>query len=87
MQEKLDVNQKQKQFGPNKSANLEGTQLTGDHHESPAEEIIEDEELSESIKARKKYRDVAAAAQEAFDAAAYAAAAARAAIELSRSEL
>lgn len=86
MQEKLDVNQKQKQFEPNKSANLEGTQLTGDRHESPAEEIIEDERLFESIKARKKYRDAAAAAQEAFDAAAYAAAAARAAIELSRSE-
>ncbi|XP_059452860.1 uncharacterized protein LOC132183439 [Corylus avellana] len=85
-EEKLDVNQKQKQFEPNKSANLEGTQLTGDRHESPAEEIVEDERLSESIKARKKYRNAAAAAQEAFDAAAYAAAAARAAIELSRSE-
>lgn len=42
--------------------------------------------MSESFKARKKYRDVAAAAQEAFESAAYAAAAARAAVELSRSE-
>jgi hypothetical protein len=50
------------------------------------EEIIEDEKLSESVKARKKYRDAAAAAQEAFKAAEYAAAAARAAVELSRSE-
>jgi hypothetical protein len=71
MQEKLDV----------KSANLEG-----DRHESPAEEIIEDEKLCESIKTRKKYRNAAAAAQEAFNAAAYAAGAARAAVELSRSE-
>ncbi|XP_062150727.1 uncharacterized protein LOC133859354 [Alnus glutinosa] len=71
-EEKLDVNQKQKQLEPKKSANLE--------------EIIEDEKLSESVKARKKYRDAAAAAQEAFKAAEYAAAAARAAVELSRSE-
>ncbi|KAG4175784.1 hypothetical protein ERO13_A11G206400v2 [Gossypium hirsutum] len=45
-----------------------------------------DESLSESMKARKKYRDVADAAQEAFVSAAYAAAAARAAVELSRIE-
>lgn len=45
-----------------------------------------DEMLSESLKAGKKYRDVAAAALEAFQSAAYAAAAARAAVELSRSE-
>ena len=44
------------------------------------------ETLSESVKARKKYRDVASAAQDAFKSAAYAAAAARAAVELSRSE-
>ncbi|MED6111822.1 hypothetical protein PIB30_055846 [Stylosanthes scabra] len=45
-----------------------------------------DEELSDSFKARKKYKDVADAAQAAFESAAFAAAAARAAVELSRSE-
>ncbi|KAJ1385302.1 Vacuolar protein sorting-associated protein Ist1 [Sesbania bispinosa] len=45
-----------------------------------------DEELSDSFKARQKYKDVAHAAQAAFESAAYAAAAARAALELSRSE-
>ena len=44
------------------------------------------EELSDSFKARKKYKDVADAAQAAFESAADAAAAARAAVELSRSE-
>ncbi|KAK8977043.1 hypothetical protein V6N11_019712 [Hibiscus sabdariffa] len=46
--------------------------------------LVLDQSLTESIKARKKYRDVADAAQEAFESAAYAAAAARAAVELSR---
>ncbi|XP_027361712.1 uncharacterized protein LOC113869538 [Abrus precatorius] len=45
-----------------------------------------DEELTDSFKARQKYKDVADAAQAAFESAAYAAAAARAAVELSRSE-
>ncbi|XVE72054.1 hypothetical protein DITRI_Ditri11bG0007800 [Diplodiscus trichospermus] len=54
-------------------------------YDSPRQ-INLDETFSESIKARKKYRDVAAAAQEAFESAAYAAAAARAAVELSRTE-
>ncbi|XVF03419.1 hypothetical protein REPUB_Repub04eG0259700 [Reevesia pubescens] len=45
----------------------------------------DDDEFSDSTKARKKYRDVADAAQAAFESAAYAAAAARAAVELSRS--
>ncbi|RYR34374.1 hypothetical protein Ahy_A10g049199 [Arachis hypogaea] len=45
-----------------------------------------DEELSNSFKARKKYKDVADAAQAAFESAAFAEAAARAAVELSRSE-
>ncbi|GMI73412.1 hypothetical protein HRI_001010500 [Hibiscus trionum] len=49
-----------------------------------ANDIGLDQRLTESIKARKKYRDVADAAQEAFESAAYAAAAARAAVELSR---
>eukprot|EP00257_Ricinus_communis_P015344 XP_015573231.1 IST1-like protein isoform X2 [Ricinus communis] len=42
------------------------------------------EKLSKSTKARNKYRDVTAAALEAFESAAYAASAARAAVELSR---
>ncbi|CAL0307985.1 unnamed protein product [Lupinus luteus] len=42
--------------------------------------------LSNSFKTRQKYKGVADAAQAAFESAAYAAAAARAAVELSRSE-
>lgn len=42
------------------------------------------DEFSDSLKGRKKYKDVADAAQAAFESAAYAAAAARAAVELSR---
>lgn len=49
-------------------------------------EDIENEGLSDSMKGRRKYRDVAHAAQVAFESAAYAATAARAAVELSRSE-
>lgn len=43
-----------------------------------------DDELTDSFKGRKKYKDVADAAQAAFESAAYAADAARAAVELSR---
>ncbi|KAM7464357.1 hypothetical protein LguiA_032478 [Lonicera macranthoides] len=50
------------------------------------EEIEEVDGFSNSMKGRRKYRDVADAAQAAFESAAYAAAAARAAVELSRSE-
>ncbi|KAK7306944.1 hypothetical protein VNO77_39590 [Canavalia gladiata] len=45
-----------------------------------------DEELTDSFMARQKYKDVAGAAQAAFESAANAAAAAKAALELSRSE-
>lgn len=45
----------------------------------------EEIENNGSAKGKKKYRDVADAAQAAFESAAYAAAAARAAVELSRS--
>nr|XP_027097810.1 uncharacterized protein LOC113717264 isoform X1 [Coffea arabica]XP_027097811.1 uncharacterized protein LOC113717264 isoform X1 [Coffea arabica] len=44
------------------------------------------EGCSDSMEVRNKYKDVAAAAQAAFESAAYAAAAARAAVELSRSD-
>ncbi|CAI0451335.1 unnamed protein product [Linum tenue] len=57
-----------------------------DNHQMKQESSIPDEELSsEPLRARNKYTDVAAAAQEAFESAAYAVTAARAAIELSRS--
>lgn len=45
-----------------------------------------DDKSSGSLEGRQKYKDVADAAQAAFESAAYAAAAARAAVELSRSE-
>ncbi|KAL4652144.1 hypothetical protein ACB092_01G211700, partial [Castanea dentata] len=85
VEEKQDINQKQNQLEPNKSGNLESPPLRINGHESAVEEIIQDEKFSESMKARKKYTNAAAAAQEAFESAAYAAAAARAAVELSRS--
>lgn len=72
--------QKQRQLEFYKSANFDGP-----HLRSPGEERTENE-LPESIRGKKKYKDVAAAAQEAFESAAYAAAAARAAVALSRSE-
>ncbi|KAE8709305.1 Gag protease polyprotein [Hibiscus syriacus] len=70
----VDVNEKQDESMADKSAKLQDSD----------NEIVLDQRLTESIKARKKYRDVADAAQEAFESAAYAAAAARAAVELSR---
>lgn len=85
-EEKQDVNQKQKrkQLESNESANLDNPELKDDNNDFP--ELINcGETLSESVKARK-YRDVASAAQDAFKSAAYAAAAARAAVELSRAE-
>ncbi|XP_021836900.2 uncharacterized protein [Spinacia oleracea] len=50
-----------------------------------SEEMSRVESLSLSIKRRKHYKDVAEAAQEAFLSSAYAAAAAKAAVDLSRS--
>ncbi|OMO80186.1 hypothetical protein CCACVL1_13135 [Corchorus capsularis] len=85
LEEELDVNGKQDESIAKKSANSDDS----DEQKDTAIElpmISLDEKLSESMKARKKYRDVAAAAQEAFESAAYAAAAARAAVELSRTE-
>ncbi|KAK4399931.1 hypothetical protein Sango_1099200 [Sesamum angolense] len=52
----------------------------------PADEVDGSEDFSDTLKIRRKYKDVADAAEEAFKSAAYAAAAARAAVELSRSE-
>ncbi|XP_038893459.1 uncharacterized protein LOC120082250 isoform X2 [Benincasa hispida] len=50
------------------------------------EEIEKDDRYADSMRGRKKYKDVADAAQAAFESAAYAAAAARAAVELSQSK-
>jgi hypothetical protein len=85
MQENLDVNKKQNQPEPNTSANSGSTKV-GDNLRISHEEIKKDDGFSDSMKTRRKYRDVADAAQAAFESAAYAAEAARAAVELSRSE-
>lgn len=55
-----------------------------DSSETSPREMRKEDGLSDSVKARKKYKDVADAAQAAFESAAYAAEAARAAVELSR---
>ncbi|GMN57085.1 hypothetical protein TIFTF001_026200 [Ficus carica] len=79
--EKLDVNQKQEHTEPPK------TLSSGEKHNATFLEDIEQvEKFSESMKLRRKYTDVADAAQEAFESAAHAAAAARAAVELSMSK-
>ncbi|CAK9317923.1 unnamed protein product [Citrullus colocynthis] len=75
------VNQK---LGANKAADLDNPEVintTDDLHEV----ITSDKSASESVKANK-FKDVASAAQEAFQSAAYAALAAKAAIKLSKSE-
>lgn len=80
-QEKMDVSQpkQQEQHAEDfKSAKLDVTESQARTH------VLPEDELSESLKGRKKYKDVAAAALEAFESAAYAAQAARAAVELSR---
>ncbi|XP_031098202.1 IST1 homolog [Ipomoea triloba] len=55
------------------------------HHRIPNPPVL-DEDGAEIMEVKGKYKDVADAAQAAFESAAYAAAAARAAVELSRSE-
>ncbi|XP_052195725.1 uncharacterized protein LOC127803504 isoform X2 [Diospyros lotus] len=84
VEEKDDINNKKRQLQPSEAANVNIPTL-GIYSSDFSEEIAWNEKLSESIKARK-FRDVAHAAQVAFESAAYAAAAARAAVELSRSE-
>ncbi|KAA8530562.1 hypothetical protein F0562_005271 [Nyssa sinensis] len=58
-----------------------------DNAQNLQEETKCNEKLSSFMKTRKKYKDVASAAQDAFELAARAAAAARAAVELSRLRL
>ncbi|GLU04764.1 hypothetical protein SLE2022_218960 [Rubroshorea leprosula] len=72
-EESLDSSKKQNQTGPVLSTKTSG--------------VFGNEEGSfDSMEARQKYKDVADAALAAFESAAYAAAAARAAVELSRSD-
>ncbi|PSS30582.1 IST1-like protein [Actinidia chinensis var. chinensis] len=83
-EEKITI-EKEKELQPNEAANLNDLEL-GVDAKSFSEMITRDEKFSESMKGRKKYKDVAAAARDPFESAAYAAAAARAAVELSRPE-
>ncbi|KAF3443895.1 hypothetical protein FNV43_RR13585 [Rhamnella rubrinervis] len=81
--DKLDMDNTQ--HDRSNSSNLDDPEVNNEAYYLP-EHIKQDEKFSESMKGRKKYRDVEAAAREAFESAAYAAAAARAAVELSTSE-
>ncbi|OAY31293.1 uncharacterized protein LOC110631369 [Manihot esculenta] len=78
-EEKMEVSKKQNQHEHKMSTNSDSSKLV-----SPEE--MEKVALNDSVKAKKNYRDVSDAAQAAFELAADAAAAARAAVELSRSE-
>ncbi|CAL0318103.1 unnamed protein product [Lupinus luteus] len=75
VEEQLNV---QKQNKPEPEMKLENLHIS--HNRG------KDGDLSNSFKTRQKYKGVADAAQAAFESATYAAAAARAAVELSRSE-
>ncbi|XP_023527290.1 uncharacterized protein LOC111790567 [Cucurbita pepo subsp. pepo] len=77
----IKVNQK---LETKKSAELDNPEVINTT-DNPHEVIMSEETASESVRA-KKFKDAASAAQEAFQSAAYAALAAKAAIELSRSE-
>lgn len=81
-EEKFEIEQKQNH--PESTAISGGSKLWDDYQNLQNE--VEDMDLSDSMKATRKYKDVADAAEDAFISAAYAAAAARAAVELSRSE-
>ncbi|GMH20672.1 hypothetical protein Nepgr_022513 [Nepenthes gracilis] len=85
-EEKLKVNPIQREFQPTESAKMDQSKLADDKHGFP-EEMKKVEIFSDSQEPIKKYRDAAAAAQEAFESAAFAAMAARAALELSRIKL
>ncbi|KAG6581175.1 IST1-like protein, partial [Cucurbita argyrosperma subsp. sororia] len=77
----IKVNQKME---TKKSGDLDNPEVMNTT-DNPHEVIMSEETASESVRA-KKFKDAASAAQEAFQSAAYAALAAKAAIELSRSE-
>ncbi|KAL5828438.1 hypothetical protein ACOSQ3_017906 [Xanthoceras sorbifolium] len=84
-EEKLDVSKKQNQADLDTSP-YSAQPEPSDGSQSLPGDIGNDDGFSDSMKTRKKYKDVADAAQAAFESAAYAAEAARAAVELSRSE-
>ncbi|GKU97549.1 hypothetical protein SLEP1_g10687 [Rubroshorea leprosula] len=83
-QEKLDVNEEKEELETKESTKFDDA-MPRDVKNLP-EDINLNEQFSRTMKSMNKYSDVTAAAQEAFESAAYAAAAARAAVELSRSE-
>lgn len=80
----MDKNQTEKPTKAEQLANSDRTKA--EESLLPEDGIEKGEGFSGSMKTRKKYKDVADAAQAAFESAAYAAAAARAAVELSRTE-
>ncbi|KAK3222573.1 hypothetical protein Dsin_009598 [Dipteronia sinensis] len=82
-EENLDVSKKQNQADLVTSPNSAQSE-PGDGSQSFPGDIGKDG-FTDSMKTRKRYKDVADAAQAAFESAAYAAEAARAAVELSRS--
>ncbi|KAG5527876.1 hypothetical protein RHGRI_028715 [Rhododendron griersonianum] len=83
-EEEQDINQLEKQLKPTEACNNDPA--LGVEVPDFLESNTEDEKFTESMKGRKKYKDVADAARDAFESAAYAAVAARAAVELCRSE-
>lgn len=85
VEEKLNADEEKEELEPKESPKFNDFILR-DVRILPGETIL-DEDFSESVNMRrKKYRDIAAAAQEAFESAACAAMAAKAAVELSRTE-
>ncbi|GKU97548.1 hypothetical protein SLEP1_g10687 [Rubroshorea leprosula] len=84
VEEKLDVNEEKEELETKESTKFDDA-MPRDVKNLP-EDINLNEQFSRTMKSMNKYSDVTAAAQEAFESAAYAAAAARAAVELSRSE-
>ncbi|KAK0575174.1 hypothetical protein LWI29_035012 [Acer saccharum] len=82
-EEKLDVSKKQNQADLITSPNSARSE-PGDGSQSFPGYIGKDDGFTDSMNTRKRYKDVSDAAQAAFESAAYAAEAARAAVELSR---
>ncbi|KAK2971563.1 hypothetical protein RJ640_017932 [Escallonia rubra] len=85
-EEKMEVDQNRDQPKPDRMVNSGGSAELEDDSLVLTEDVERVTSFTDSMKGRRKYRDVADAAQAAFESAAYAAAAARAAVELSRSE-
>ncbi|KAI9169270.1 hypothetical protein LWI28_009818 [Acer negundo] len=83
-EENSDVSKKQNQADLITSPNSAQSE-PGDGSQSFTGYIGKEDGFTDSMKTRKKYKDVADAAQAAFESAAYAAEAARAAVELSQS--